>query len=131
MAVTFIPDELVPDIHRILIQRYGGSLGIRDPRLLASALAQPKMTVGRKFVHRTVFDKAAAYGYHLCANHPFIDGNKRVAFTVMFLFLEKNGYTLEATEEDAYRTMISIASGRLKKPTLAAWLRSTSKRTAR
>jgi death-on-curing protein len=131
MAVTFIPDELVPDIHRILIQRYGGSLGIRDAHLLASALAQPKMTVGRKFIHRTVFDKAAAYGYHLCVNHPFIDGNKRVAFAVMFLFLEKNGYTLEASEEDAYRTMISIAAGRLKKPALAAWLRSTSKRSAR
>ena len=93
MAVRFVPNKLVPMIHRNLIQRYGGSFGIRDHGLLASALAQPEMTVGGKFAHRTLFDKASAYGYHLCANHPFIDGNKRVAFAVMILFLERNGYT--------------------------------------
>ena len=131
MAVKFIPEELIPAIHRILIQRYGGTFGIRDHNLLASALAQPKMTMGGKFAHRSVFDKAAAYGYHLCANHPFVDGNKRVAFAVMYLFLERNGYTLEASEEEAYQTMMAVAAGGIKKPALAAWLRSASKRAPR
>ena len=128
MAIKFVPEELVPDMHRNLIERYGGMHGIRDRGLLASALAQPKMTVGGKFVHRTIFDKASAYGYHLCANHAVIDGNKRIAFGVMYLFLERNGYELSATEQDAYQTMIAVAKGSMKKPALAAWLRSVSKR---
>lgn len=131
MTVRFIPEDLVPDIHRILIQRYGGSSGIRDHALMASALAQPKMTAGRKSVQRIIFDKASAYGYHVCSNHPFIDGNKRIAFALMFLFLEMNGYTLEASEKDAYQIMISLASGGMKKPALSAWLKSASKRAPR
>ena len=83
--------------------------------------------MGRKFVHRSLFDKAAAYGYHLCADHPFVDGNKRVAFAVMYLFLEKNGYTLQASERDVYQTMMAIASGSMKKTVLSAWLRSSCK----
>ena len=131
MAVKFVPEELVPDMHRSLIERYGGMHGIRDRGLLASALAQPKLTVGGKFVHRTIFDKASAYGYHLCANHAFIDGNKRIAFVVMYVFLEKNGYELSATEQDAYQTMMAVAAGSMKKRALAEWLRSVSKRSPR
>lgn len=129
MAVKFIPVGLVAVIHRNLIQRYGGSYGIRDHGLLSSALAQPKMTVGGKLAHRTIFDKAAAYGFHICANHPFVDGNKRVAFAVMYLFLARNGYSLEASEQDAYQTMMNVASGQMKKAKLAEWLRATCKRT--
>ena len=131
MAIKFIPEEIVPEIHRALTQRYGGASGIRDKGLLASALAQPKMTIGRKFLHRSIFDKAAAYGYHLCANHPFVDGNKRLAFALMYLFLEKNGYNLEVTEEDVFQTMMALASGQMKKPALSAWLRSFSKKGPR
>jgi death-on-curing protein len=131
MAVKFVPKDLVPIIHRSLIQRYGGSFGIRDDGLLASALAQPEVTVGGKSAHRTLFDKASAYGYHLCAKHPFIDGNKRIAFAVMILFLERNGYTFGASEEDAYEIMMALASGKMKKPALAAWLPSVSKRPVR
>jgi death on curing protein len=87
MAIKFIPEELVPEIHRELTQRYGGTSGVRDKGLIASALAQPKMTVGKKLLHRSIFDKAAVYGY-LRANHPFIDGNKRLAFALVYLLLE-------------------------------------------
>jgi death-on-curing protein len=89
------------------------------------------MTIGGKFAHRTIFDKAAAYGYHICSNHPFVDGNKRVAFAVMYLFLARNGYSLEASEQDAYQTMMSVADGHVKKSALAAWLRSVSERSTR
>jgi len=130
MATHFIPEAVVLVVHADLLRRYGGRPGIRDRNLLASALAQPKMTAGGKFLHRTIFDKAAAYGYHLCRNHPFIDGNKRIAFVVMDMFLQRNGWELCASERDAYTTMIALASGKLTKSALAARLKEQSRRTS-
>jgi len=130
MATHFIPEAVVLVVHADLLRRYGGRPGIRDRNLLASALAQPKMTAGGKFLHRTIFDKAAAYGYHLCRNHPFIDGNKRIAFVVMDMFLQRNGWELWASERDAYATMIALASGKLTKSALAARLKEQSRRTS-
>ena len=128
MATKFVPEEIVPILHRDLLQRYGGKPGIRDAGLLSSALSQPRMTYGGKFVHRTVFEKASAYGFHLCSNHPFIDGNKRVAFVVMVLFLSQNGYELTANEEAAFEMMMAVADGKVKKPALASWLKAHSTR---
>ena len=126
MATRFIPNRIVSTIHSDLLQRYGGRPGLRDPGLLDSALAQPKMTVGGKFLHKTLFDKAAAYGFHVCKNHPFVDGNKRVAFVLMDIFLQKNGREIIANEEDAYTTMMSLASGKLSKARLSKWLKEHS-----
>ncbi len=123
MAVNFIPDDLVLTIHADLLQRYGGRPGLRDRNLLEPALAQPKMTVGGKFTHRTVFHKAAAYGFHVCKNHPFIDGNKRVAFVLMDIFLQRNGWEIVAHEEEAYALVIDLASGKLTKGQLVRWLK--------
>lgn len=126
MAVRFIPDDLVLTIHADLLQRYGGRPGLRDRNLLESALAQPRMTIGGKHAHKTLFDKAAAYGFHVCKNHPFVDGNKRVAFVLMDIFLQKNGREIVADEEEAYSTMIALASGRINKAQLAFWLKAHS-----
>jgi len=123
MPTVFVPEELVLTIHADLLQRYGGEPGLRDRALLESALAQPRMTFGGKAVHKSVFDKAAAYGFHLCNNHPFIDGNKRVAFVLMDLFLQKNGWEIVSSEEEAYTMMMSLASGKLSKAKLASWLK--------
>jgi death-on-curing protein len=131
MAIRYIPEELVLTIHADLLQRYGGQPGLRDRGLLESALAQPRMTVGGKEVHKTLFEKTAAYGYHICNNHPFIDGNKRVAFVLMDVFLQKNGWEITAAEEDAYSMMMSLASGNLSKVQLASWLKEHSARLAR
>jgi len=126
MPILFIPDEIVLLIHRDTLQTYGGRPGIRDRNLLDSALAQPKMTIGRRFVHRTVFEKAAAYGFHVCSNHPFVDGNKRVSFLLMVIFLDRNGWELKATEEEAYSLMIDLASGKIPKSAVASWLKQHS-----
>ncbi len=133
MAIKFIPEDLVFIIHADLLQRYGGVAGLRDRNLLASALAQPRMTVGGKFVHKTLFDKAAAYGFHICMNHPFIDGNKRLAFVLMDIFLQKNGWEIAADEEEAYTMMMNLASAKqsfrtakLTKSKLALWLKEHS-----
>lgn len=131
MAIQYIPEELVLTIHADLLQRYGGQPGLRDRGLLQSALAQPRMSVGRKEVHKTLFEKTAAYGYHVCNNHPFIDGNKRVAFVLMDLFLQKNGREITAAEEEAYSMMKLLASGKLSKAQLASWLKGHSTRLAR
>ena len=131
MAVRFIPPEIVPLMQADLIRRYGGQSGIRDSGLLNSALAQPQMTSGGKFLHKTIFDKAAAYGFHVCRNHPFVDGNKRIAFVLMDIFLKRNGYELEASEDEAYVIMMALADGRLTKLQLAAWLREKSKLLSR
>jgi death-on-curing protein len=126
MAIRFIPDEIVPTIHQDLIRRYGGESGIRDKGLLASALAQAKMTGGGKYLHKSIFEKAAAYGFHVCRNHPFVDGNKRVAFILMVIFLECNGWELNASEEESYSAMIALADGKMTKPQLASWLKEQS-----
>ena len=128
MPVHFIPDEIVLTIYTDLLQRYGGEAGLRDRNLLESALAQPKTTVGGKYANKTLFDKAAAYGFHVCMNHPFVDGNKRVAFALMDVFLQKNGWEIVAPEEEAYSIMMSLASGNLKKARLSFWLKEHSSR---
>jgi death on curing protein len=131
MAVHFIPKEVVLTIHADLLQRYGGEPGIRDTGLLDSALAQPRMTFGSKYVHKTLFDKAAAYGFHVCKNHPFVDGNKRVAFVLMDIFLQKNGWEIESSEEDAFSMMMMLASGKFTKAQLSSWLKKHSSKLAR
>jgi death-on-curing protein len=131
MAIRFIPDEIVPTIHQDQIRRYGGESGIRDKGLLASALAQPKMTGGGKYLHKSLFEKAAAYGFHVCRNHPFVDGNKRIAFILMVIFLERNGWELNASDEESYSAMMALADGKMTKPQLASWLKEhSSKRPA-
>jgi death on curing protein len=128
MATRFIPAELVLTIHADLLQRYGGQPGLRDSGLLESALAQPRMTAGGKEIHKALFEKAAAYGFHVCNNHPFIDGNKRVAFVLMDIFLQKNGWEIISSEEEAYTVMISLASGKLSKAQLVSWLKDHTAR---
>jgi death-on-curing protein len=142
MAVHFIPEDLVLTIHADLIQRYGGQPGLRDRSLLESALTQPKITSrnsfppsrgkvrmgGGEFAHKTLFEKAAAYGIHVCKNHPFVDGNKRVAFVLMDIFLQKNGWEIATNEEEAYSMMMALASGILTKAQLPSWLKEHSSR---
>jgi len=129
MAIRFVPKEVVLTIHADLLQRYGGRPGLRDPGLLESALAQPMITVGGKYANKTLFDKAAAYGFHVCKNHPFIDGNKRVAFVLMDVFLQENGWQITADEEEAYATMMALASGQITKVQLSLWLKKHSSRS--
>lgn len=131
MSVQFIPKEVVITIHTDLLHRYGGEPGVRDLNLLDSALAQPKMTAGGKYLHKTIFDKAAAYGFHVCMNHPFIDCNKRVAFVLMDIFLQKNGWDIDAPEEETYSMMISLASGKLNKSQLSVWLKEHTSKISR
>jgi death-on-curing protein len=110
-------------IHREPIAEHGGSSGVRDEGLIASALARPE--------HRLADDEeadlatlATAYGFGLAKNHGFVDGNERVAFMAMYVLLGLNGYDLDAPEPEAVRVMLRLAEGRLGEQQLADWLRA-------
>jgi death-on-curing protein len=123
-AVRFLPAAIVAAIHDDQVRLYGGSYGVRDPAGLDAAIHAPQATFGGAYLNETIFDMAAAYGYSLCQNHPFIDGNKRTAGMAMLTFLKLNGYEPVASEVEYYEAVMAVATGRLDKAALAAWLRS-------
>lgn len=110
-------------LHGMLLELYGGAPGVREESLLDSALGQPEASFDGAYLHVDVVEMAAAYAFHLAQNHPFVDGNKRTALATMLVFLEINGHSLRVPQEDLYVMMISLASGRLSKSGLTAWLR--------
>ena len=117
----------VVELHDRLLRQTGGGSGIRDLALLESALAQPRATFGGNDLHPTLTDKAAALGFSLVANHPFIDGNKRVGHAAMEVFLVLNGYEIDAPVDEQERLMLDVAAGTADRANLASWLRKHTK----
>jgi len=112
----------VLELYRQIIAQSGGALGVRDIRALESALAQPQMTFGQKELYSTLFEKAAALAYSLTMNHPFVDGNKRVAHAVMEILLLFNGYEIEASVDEQEDLFLQLASGKISREKLTDWL---------
>jgi death on curing protein len=112
-------------LHEDQVQRFGGSSGVRDLGLLESALGQPAATFGGEFLHPTIADQAAAYLYHIAKNHPFVDGNKRTAFSVMDAFLRVNGSRLPLDNEQTYELVIQVAQSDISKEELTEFLKRT------
>jgi death on curing protein len=113
---------IVDAIHHALIREHGGSHGVRDSGLVDSAIARAQ----QKWAYdpeADLFHVAAAYAYGLARNHGYIDGNKRIAFAAMAVFLRLNGQRLIAPEVEAYAVMIDVATGELSEEDLARWLR--------
>lgn len=109
----------IVEIHKNQIELYGGDLGIRDISLLVSALAVPESTFQGQFLHNNLFEMAAAYAYHICMNHPFLDGNKRTALVSALVFFDFNGIRIEDPNGCLYEAMMSVASGKKGKDYLA------------
>lgn len=109
-------------IHADQIQAYGGAVGLRDRSLLESALQRPRNLFGYD-ANADLAALAAAYGFGLARNHPFVDGNKRVAFQAMYLFLGVNGFRIDAPEGEVVTTILALASDNLDESALAAWIR--------
>ncbi|HWS83429.1 MAG TPA: type II toxin-antitoxin system death-on-curing family toxin [Ktedonobacteraceae bacterium] len=124
--IRFLPENIVIAIHDDQIRLYGGSYGVRDASALDSALHMPQAQFGGEFLHPTILHMAAAYGFHLSQNHPFLDGNKRTAGMAMFTFLRLNGLEPIATEIEYYDTMMAVASGQMSKEQLADWLQTVT-----
>ena len=109
-------------IHAKLIETYGGTQGIRDMGLLESSLNRPFATFDELDLYITPIEKAAALLESLLINHPFIDGNKRIAYTVARLFLMSSGIDIQATINEKYDFIIQIAKGEISIEQIKEWL---------
>ncbi len=124
--IEFLTLAEIIEIHNNQIGLYGGKEGIRDISLLSSAIALPKSTFDKKYLYNDIFEMASAYIYHLSQNHPFVDGNKRVALVVGLIFLDFNGIQIDDPKEELYKMMMNVASGKSNKKNIAEILRKLS-----
>lgn len=118
MEPLFLSLDEVLEIHERQIAMYGGSSGVRDTAGLESAIATPQATFGGEFLHRSIPAMAAACLFHLCQNHPFVDGNKRVGANAAITFLLLNAWEPTFTEDELIELVLSVASGELGKAAL-------------
>lgn len=115
--------EALKVLHERSLALHGGASGVRDHGLLESALERPKNRFRYDAV-TDVLELAATYAVAISGNHPFVDGNKRVAFQAMMLFLRLNSLRLKPDQADAARAIFKLAAGELDIPTLKVWLQT-------
>jgi death-on-curing protein len=123
---VWLLDEVVLATHERLLAEFGGASGIRDRKLLDSALARPK----NRFAYGSsaLPDLAASYAFGIIKNHPFVDGNKRTGFTLAILFLERNGLAFSASEADATIQTLGLAAGEVSEAEYADWLKTSCRK---
>jgi death on curing protein len=121
---VWVEDRLVLLLHDRLLAEHGGAPGLRDAGLLDSALARPRQLLA--YADPDLCDLAAAYAGGLVRNHPFVDGNKRIAFMTAYVFLARNGRRLVAPAAVATTMMMGLAAGLIDEAAFAAWLRDTT-----
>jgi death-on-curing protein len=121
---NWVDRQVLIAIQSELLNRFGGLAGIRDEGLLDSAINKPKNLFA--YSRPTVFELAASYAMGLVKNHPFLDGNKRIRFMAAYVFLGANGWSLEATEEEAVLETLALAAGERAEADYAAWLARNS-----
>lgn len=119
--LLWLDREVIVAVHEAQLAEHGGGAGTRDEHLLDSALARTLNL--QAYGEPDVFALAAAYGYGISRNHPFVDGNKRAGFVATELFLRLNGYQLAASDSDCVLTMFSVAAGDISEDGFAGWLR--------
>jgi len=115
LPVFYLSVENVLEVHRRVIEEFGGDMGLRDRGLLESAVALPYASFGGTELHAEIPEKAGAYHFHLCSNHAFIDGNKRVAVAAAELFLLLNGLELQAEDLAIEELTLGVAQGSISK----------------
>ncbi len=123
MTTEFISVDEVLALHAQQLQRFGGAAGLRDHKLLESAVAQPQATFDGAFLHHDLFEMAAAYLYHLVRNHAFVDGNKRTGLLAALTFLDLDGAPIQCGTDALYDMTMAVAQGRLHKAQVAEVLR--------
>ena len=123
MIVEYLAVGQVLALHAQQLQRYGGATGLRDRGALESALARPAATFDGEDLYPDIADKAAALMHSLALNHPFVDGNKRVAAFAAIVFVESNGHECLAESDELVETTVSVAEGKMAVEALAIWFR--------
>ncbi len=122
---VWVMNQVVISAHKMLLSEHGGSPGLRDEALLISALARPQ----QRFTYESessIFELAASYSYGLAKNHSFVDGNKRIAFTVAAIFLEINGFHFNAPESEVVVIFENLASNNITESEIADWFKASS-----
>ncbi len=119
--------EQVIAIHSRQLRRFGGSAGLRDAGLLQSALERPLNKWHYEKAELAVL--AAAYAFGLAKNHPFVDGNKRIAFMSMMIFLRRNGIRFAPDQAQATKMILALAAGEVSEQSLARWIRDNWPKT--
>jgi death-on-curing protein len=127
VSPTFLTLDEALALHAAAIERFGGSLGLRDAGLLQSALGMPQASFGGEWLHPSIHEMAAAYLFHICKNHPFVDGNKRAALICTIVFLGANGHRVSAPDDALYDIVIGVAAGRVSKAEAAVFLEKHTK----
>jgi death-on-curing protein len=116
-------------VHDQVMRQSGGAVGVLSLSALESALAQPRMTFGGEDLYPALAEKAAALGYSLIANHPFVDGNKRTGHAAMEVFLMVNGFEIQASVDEQERVILQVAAGEMEREEFTEWLRAHAKAT--
>lgn len=127
MTPIFLDLDKIHRLHVSLIEHYGGTLGIRDERLLESAIAQPPAMYGGEYLHEFPFEMAAAYLFHIVQNHPFLDGNKRTGAAAAIVFLSMNDIEIQANQDGLIDITLATATGKADKAAIAEFFRSIAK----
>ncbi len=120
-AWVWIKDSVLLAVHEEQLAEHGGAQGTRDVGLLESATARPRNLAS--YGSPDAADLAAAYGFGIARNHPFVDGNKRTAFVAVELFLALNGLELLADDGACVLTLLAVAAGQMDEAAFARWLR--------
>ncbi len=123
--MIFLNVEEVIDYHTEIINEFGGSHGIRDLGLLISAVEMPKAQMFGEELHVTIFDKAAAYLFHIICNHPFIDGNKRSGTVAALTFLASNNVALKFNPKELEELVVQVEEGKIKKEGIAKFFEAS------
>ena len=111
-----------------MVQKYGGSSGIRDMGMLKSAIGRPFATFAGEDLYKDIYLKAGALIQSIVKNHPFLDGNKRTAFSSAFIFLNKNAVLITASQKEVVRLMVEVANKNLSVDEISSWLKKHSKK---
>jgi death-on-curing protein len=119
--------ELAVSAHEILIDEFGGSKGVRDINLLESALNRPYATFDGIDLYPSAIEKATALFESLIINHPFMDGNKRIAYLLTEVILREDGLLLDVSQSEKYKLVISASIGEFRFDEIKAWIETKVK----
>ncbi len=125
---TFLDTGLVVRTHRSVIEMYGGLDGIRDIGLLQSAISMPQASFGGEYLHKDIFEMAAAYLFHITQNHPFLDGNKRTGAATAIIFLMMNDVAIDSDEDGLAAITLAVAEGKARKEDVAGFFRRIARK---
>ena len=122
--LIFLTVEQVLLMHAEVVSQTGGSQGIRDQGAIESAVSQPRMSFGGSELYPTLAEKAAALGFSLVSNHPFVDGNKRIGWVALKAFLNLNGCTIQVKSDEAEQIVLRLAAGELPREEWTSWVQT-------